>query len=105
MSYTTIYETSQQNQVMLLKNIFEQNNVRYKILDESTNTNFAIGARVQVHKNDVKRAEGLLRENGYIEDPDPGEGSVSMARFWLWLVIALVCLIVAAFLINMLMQG
>lgn len=104
MSYSTIYETSEQNQIVLLKNIFTQNNVRYKILDESMNTNFPLGVRVQVHDNDMKRAEGLLRENGLLQDPAPGKSSVSMAKFWLWLVIALVCLIFAAFLINLLMQ-
>ena len=104
MSYSTIYETSAQNQIVLLKNIFTQNNVRYRILDESMNTNFPLGVRVQVHDNDMKRAEALLRENGFLEDPAPGQSSVSMAKFWLWLVIALVCLIFAAFLINLLMQ-
>lgn len=105
MAYTTVYETSQQNQVILLKNIFEQNNVRYKILDETANTNFALGVRIQVHNNDMKRAEGLLIENGLLQDPAPDQSSVSMAKFWLWLVIALVCLIFAAFLINLLMGG
>lgn len=105
MAYTTIYETSQQNQIILLKNIFEQNNVRYTILDESTNTNFPVGVRVQVHENDVKRAEGLLQENGFIQDPGRGNSSVSMSKFWLWLVIALVCIIIAAILFNMLLRG
>lgn len=105
MAYRTVYETSEQNQVILLKNILEQNNVRYKILDESTNTNFPVGVRVQVHENDVKRTEGLLLENGFLRDPAPGQTSVSMARFWLWLVIALIFIIIAAVLINMLMKG
>jgi hypothetical protein len=104
MSYTTVYETSQQNQIILLKNIFEQNNVRYKMLDETGNTNFALGVRFQVHNEDIKRAEALLRENGLLQDPAPGQTSVSMAKFWLWLVIALIFLIVAAFLINMMMS-
>lgn len=105
MSYSTIYETSQQNQVILLKNIFEQNNVRYKILDESTNTNFPIGVRVQVHENDLQRAEGLLRENGFLKDPLPGRNKISMTKFWIWFVVALLFLVVAAFFINMLRPG
>lgn len=104
MAYSTIYETSQQNQIILLRNIFEQNNVRYNILDESTNTNFPIGVRVEVHENDYKRAEGLLIENGFLQDRATGPNSVSTSKFWLWFVIALVCLVVAAFLINMLMS-
>ncbi len=104
MAFITVYQTAQQNQLMLLRNIFEQNNLRYRILDESSNTNFAIGARVQVHKNDIKRAEGLLRENGFIQDPDPGNSTVSMSQFWLWFVVAMICLVVAAFLINLWMS-
>lgn len=104
MSYSAIFETSAQNQIILLKNIFEQNNVRHRIFDEAANTNFALGVRIEVHDNDKKRAEALLRENGFLEDPAPGQSSVSMAKFWLWLVITLVCLIFAAFLINLLMQ-
>lgn len=105
MAYTTVYETSEQNKMSLLKNLFEQNNIRYKILDESANTNFALAARVQVHENDVMRAEGLLKENGFLQDPDPLETPESKSKFWLWLVIAIICLLVAAFLINMLMKA
>ncbi|MCY2686253.1 putative signal transducing protein [Salinimicrobium sp. TH3] len=104
MAFITVYQTAQQNQLLLLKNIFEQNNLRYRILDESSNTNFAIGVRVQVHENDVKRAEGLLRVNGFIQDPAPGTGEVSMSQFWLWFVIAMICLVIAAFLINLWMS-
>lgn len=104
MAYTTIYETSKQNEVILLRNIFEKNNVRYKILDESTNTNFPVGVRVQVHQNDVPRAEGLLIENGFLQDKATGPRSVSSSKVWLWFAIAIICLVVAAFLINMLMS-
>ena len=104
MSYTTVHETSNQNKVILLKNLFEQNNIRYQVLDESTNTNFPIGARVQVHENDVKRAEGLMIENGFLQDRATGPRSVSRSKFWLWFVIAIICLAVAAFLITTLMQ-
>ncbi|MCC8359261.1 putative signal transducing protein [Salinimicrobium sediminilitoris] len=100
MAFITVYQTAQQNQLMLLRNIFEQNNLRYRILDESSNTNFAIGARVQVHENDMKRAEVLLRDNGFLQEPGPGKSDVSMSQFWLWFVLAMICLVVAAFLIN-----
>ncbi len=105
MSYTTIYETSQHSQIVLFRNIFEQNNVRYKILDETTNTNFPIGVRVQVFSGDFKRAEGLLKENGFLTDPIQDQNSISKSKFWLWFIIAIVCLVIAAFLINMLMKG
>ena len=105
MSYSAIFETSAQNQIILLKNIFEQNNVRYRILDEAANTNFALGVRIEVHDNDKKRAEALLRENGFLDGSASKESAVSMSKFWLWLVIALICVIFAAFFINMFMRG
>ena len=101
MSYTTIYETSKHDQVVSLKKIFEENNVRFKIRDESTSSDVS---EVQVHENDVKRAEGLLLENGFLENPDPGESSESKSKFWLWLVIALICLAIAVYLISTLMK-
>ncbi|MCX2839746.1 DUF2007 domain-containing protein [Salinimicrobium sp. MT39] len=105
MSYSAIFETSAQNQIILLKNIFEQNNVRYRIFDEAANTNFALGVRIEVHDNDKKRAEALLRENGFLDGSASKESAVSMSKFWLWLVIALICVIFAAFFINMFMRG
>ncbi len=103
MNYRTIYETPQQNQVILIKNIFETNNIDYRFLDESTNTNFALGVRVQVEEKDAGRAETILRENGFLNEPGTEGNAVTMSRFWLWLVAALVFLIVVSIVINLLM--
>lgn len=105
MDYTTIWETSRQKELILVKNIFEKNNVRYKIFDDPEKADLPVRTKVQVHQNDVKRAEGLLLENGLLKDPAPGQKRVSMSKFWLWFVVALICLVIAAFLINMLMQA
>lgn len=103
MTYRTIYETPQQNQVILIKNIFETNNIDFRFLDESNNTNFLLGVRVQVEERDTSRAEALLKENGLLTEPDPEKSAAFMSRFWLWLLIALLALIVVSVLINMLM--
>lgn len=58
------------------------------ISDENTNTNFAEGVRA------------LLRENGLLQDPSPGGERVSKTKFWTWLVIALLIIIIAAIFIN-----
>lgn len=103
MSYRTIFETPQQNQVILIKNIFETNHIDYRFLDESTNTNFALGVRVQVKETDASRAQAILKENGLLNEPESGKDAVSLSRFWMWLVLALLAIIVASVLINMLM--
>ncbi|HER40016.1 MAG TPA: hypothetical protein ENO10_02225 [Salinimicrobium catena] len=100
MNYTTIWETSRQNELILLKNIFEQNNIDYRFLDENTNTNFAVGVRVQVVRGQEEKAGALLRENGLLRDPSPGGERVSKTKFWTWLFIALLIIIIAAIFIN-----
>lgn len=100
MNYTTIWETSRQNELILLKNIFEQNSIDYRFLDKNTNTNFALGVRVQVVRGQEEKAGALLRENGLLRDPSPGGERVTQTKFWIWLIIALLIIIVAAVLIN-----
>lgn len=103
MKYTTIWETSQQNHLILIKNLFEQNNIDYRFLDENTNTNFAVGARVQVAQGEEAKAGAILRENGILKDPSPGTEKVSQLKFWIWLIAALLLIIIASVLINWLM--
>ena len=100
MPYTTIWESRQQNQLVLVKNIFEQNNIDYRFLDENSNTNFALGVRVQVAQGQEEKAGAILRENGLIKDPSPTGGRVAPLRFWIWLFVALLIVVIVAFLIN-----
>ena len=102
MNYVTVYETTQQNQVILIKNILEQNDIDYRFFDESSNTNFLTGVRIQVEENQREKALAVFRENGLLNDPSPSQGSVTMAKFWIWLVITLFFLVAAAVFINML---
>lgn len=100
MDYTTIWETRQQNQLFLLRNIFEQNNIDYRFLDENNAANFATGVRVQVARGQEEKAGALLRENGLLQDPSPGAEQVTKFKFWTWLFLALLIIIVAAIVIN-----
>lgn len=100
MSYSTIYRTARQNQIILLKGILEQNNIDYRILKASNPAGFPSEVKVQVKNSDESRALTLLKENGFLSDSADSPGSVSMARFWLWLVIALLAIITASFFIN-----
>ncbi|MEG9327744.1 hypothetical protein V6B16_07335 [Salinimicrobium catena] len=98
MEYTTIWETRKQNQLFLLRNIFEQNNIDYRFLDEKNTSGLAV--RVQVVRGQEEKAGALLRENGLLKDPSPGAERVTPTKFWIWLFVALFIIIVAAVIIN-----
>lgn len=100
MSYVTIYRTAKLNRIILLKGIFEQNNIVYRILEDSNPADLPAEVKVQVKEVDRIRAVASLKENGFLSESTGGQSPVSMARFWLWLVIALLALITASFLIN-----
>jgi hypothetical protein len=98
MEYTTIWETRKQDQLFLLRNIFEQNNIDYRFLDEQNHSVPEI--RVQVARGQEEKAGVLLRENGFLRDPSPGAERVTPTKFWIWLFVALLLIIVAAIIIN-----
>ena len=100
MSYSTIYRTSRANQILLIKGIFEQNNLDYRILKEADPANFPQEVKVQVKESDEARALALLKENGFLSYSSGSQNSDTLARFWLWLVIALLAIITASFFIN-----
>lgn len=100
MSYSTIYRTSRQNQIILIKGILEQNNLNYRILEESNPADFPPEVKVQVKNSDESEALALLKEKGFLSNSEDSQSSVSLAKFWLWLVIALLAIITASFFIN-----
>ena len=104
MHYITVWETAQQNQLILLRNLFEQENLDFRILDQNTNNNFATGARVQVEEKDKERAEAVLRDNGFLRKRTIARDDVSSKGFWTWFFVAMLLLIIAAALINEFMR-
>lgn len=100
MNYITVWQTAQQNQLLLLRNLFEQANIDFRILDENANNNFAIGARVQVEEKDRERAEILLREHGFIKGRTATDTEASGKFLWLWIIAALLLLILVGVLIS-----
>ena len=104
MHYITVWETAQQNQLVLLRNLFEQERLDFRILDQNTNNNFATGARVQVEEKDKERAEAILRDNGFLKTRRIGRESMASKSFWTWFFAILLLLIIVAALINEFMR-
>ena len=104
MNYVTVWETAQQNQLVVLRNLFEKENLHFRILDENTNNNFLTGARVQVEEKDRQKAEDILRENGFAYTRDIAKHQASGKSFWIWFFAALIFLVVVAAVVYELMD-
>lgn len=100
MNYVTVWETPQQNQLILVKSIFEQNNLNYRFLDEGANTNFPVGVRVQVEENQAEKARKILKENGFIGTIEPKPEAGVATSFWWYLFLALLVVIIVSAFIN-----
>lgn len=72
MEYITIFTSNDRTEVSLIKHLFEDNNVPYNVLGETTNDSAGIagsgitGMRVQVPKDKVDEAKEVLLENGFL---------------------------------------
>lgn len=99
MNYITILETTQQNELVLLRNLFEQHKIDYKIFDENVNTNFLVGVRVQVAEEQEGEAREILRENGLIEEKSAQGRKTSIISTRTWFLLAVLVIIITTLLI------
>ncbi|MFD2517122.1 putative signal transducing protein [Salinimicrobium flavum] len=99
MNYITILETTQQNELVLLRNLFEQHKIDYKIFDENVNTNFLVGVRVQVAEKQEGEAREILRENGLIEEKSAQGRKTSIISTRTWFLLAVLVIIITTLLI------
>ena len=69
MEYITLYNPVNRKELMLVRNILELENIKFKVLEEPATDN-PPRLNLQVPKEDFKEARELLQENGYLNDPD-----------------------------------
>jgi hypothetical protein len=100
MKFRTILRIYKQNQLTLLRIIFEQNGINYRFRKESDNFNFPLGVSVQVDERHWEKAQLVLRENGFLNESESSMDKNSMLKFWLWLFFALLMVIIVSVLIN-----
>ena len=100
MKYITIFDTPRQNQVAIIRNLFEANQIKFRVLDEATNTAIPVGVRVQVIEDQVLTAKNILKENGFYGTPEPEPDSALNYRFLWYLLLALILIIVISAIIN-----
>lgn len=100
MKYITVFDAPHQNQVTIIRNLFEQNQLDFRILEESTNSAVPVGAKIQVEERDVERAKKILKENGFLGTPVPEPRSRLNVRFLWYLLLALILIVVISVLVN-----
>lgn len=70
MNFITILNTPEAFKIGIIRNLFDTENIQYRIFDEFTNNAAGIGGlgingiRLQVKEEDVLRAQNILNEAG-----------------------------------------
>lgn len=100
MEYVTIYHARRPNHAVIIKNLFEDHNLKFRILEETTNSAIPVGKRVQVLEDQVEKAKDILKQNGFLGTPEPEPESGQNKKYWIILVLALFLVILFSILIN-----
>lgn len=101
MSYFTIYTTSRQTKIIILKQLFEEHRVDYRVLKEPKNSAVPVGFRVQVTEKHGERAKNILKNHGFLGTPEPAPDSHMLSRFWIYLSMALFLIVIISILIKL----
>lgn len=105
MEYITVYVTTDEREITVLKSLFESNNLDFKISgkkDAATTQE----QYVQVAEKDRKEARILLRESGYLNiEHSYREPSASSGKKWMFIFLAALVLILVAVLIGWFMTA
>lgn len=101
MGYFTIYNTSRQNKVLILKQLFEEHQIDYRVLKDIQNSAVPVGYKIQVIEEQGERAKNILKEHGFLRIPEPAPDSHMLSKFWIYLTMALFLIIVISVIIKL----
>ena len=81
MQYITVYSTLDTGEISIIRNLFDQQEIKYEILGEATSSSAGIaasgisGMRVQVREKDSDRAKEILTAAGFLGNINKGHVS------------------------------
>lgn len=101
MEYVTVYETFSNSEAHILSNIFRDNGIDHRRLDERTNDVVPIGVRVQVIAQHKDRALVLMRENGFLGKRLATTDEAPSGKFWIYLFLGLMVVVIVGVIISM----
>lgn len=110
MKYKTIYSTRDKNEYTVLKDLFEQEKIDYKVLeDKSTETEPGDmpEQRFQTAPEDREKAEELLEQTGFLRSANVQATRLQRmpARKWIFFFLAALILIIFAILVAWFMSA
>lgn len=100
MKYETIYHTPHEHRVIIIRQLFEEHKINFRILNEATNAPIPVGKRVQVPVDQLEQAKNLLKEHGFLGSPKPDPETNENKRHWIILFLALLLVILFSIIIN-----
>ncbi|UJH89938.1 DUF2007 domain-containing protein [Antarcticibacterium sp. 1MA-6-2] len=110
MEFVTIYSTPDASEISIIKNLFEEKGVDYKILDEVTSGVIAgagvTGVRLQVREEDREKAKEILIESGFLGHRKSTSSSrrKPTVNKWILVFLAALVLVIVAILITWFMN-
>lgn len=110
MKYHTVYATTDKNEISVLKSLYREEEIDFKIVQEENPaaSNGIPRERFQVVENDLEEAKELLDQTGFLSpdsvyatEPSPAQPS----RKWIFFLLGALLLIILIFLIGWLMAA
>lgn len=105
MEYVTVYATTDESEIAVLKSLFGSKNLDFRISGDD----LAAGKNeryVQVAEKDRTEARNLLHESGYLRVDHPQrEASATRGKKWMFIFLAALVLILVAILIGWFMTA
>ena len=101
MEYITVYETFKRSEAHLLANIFKDNGLEYRLLEGRPKEVIPVGLQLQVTEEHKERALVLIRENGFLGRRLATTKESPSGKFWIWLFVALIIVIIVGIVISL----
>ncbi len=110
MEYITIYRTLDETEISIITDLFEQEEIEYKILDEGARDSAGLnseGVRLQVLENQKEKAREILMEGGFLDDQSVHSTKArksSSFNKWIFIFLAALVVVIVAVLIMWFMN-
>lgn len=104
MNFTTVYETFDPNEIPELEKLFGKEKFEYRIIKGANNDTKAEGWKLQVPEDQKEKATYLLLNHNFKRKPVMTRAEKPKSRFWIFLIVAVILIILAGILVNGLMN-
>lgn len=106
MDYVTVYATTDANEVAVLRGMFSEHKIDFKINEGEKLTQGETETFFEVADKDRKKARELLHETGYLHVKSPSHRSAATrGKKWMFIFLAALVLILVAILITWFMNA